>query len=174
LPGGRVALIRRAAPLHDVGKIGIPDAILLKPGKLTTEEFEIMKTHTTIGARMLSGGRYELLQLAEIIAHSHHERWDGGGYPQGWAGEQIPIEARIVSVADAFDAMTNDRPYRRAFPPEEAWEVLRDGAGTQWDADVVEACASVTGELKRAAGAALVSTSRIPRAARHLDLDRWR
>lgn len=141
LPDAHVELIRRAAPLHDVGKIGIPDRILLKPGKLSPAEFEVMKTHTTIGAAILSGSRFPLLQLAEHIALTHHERWDGDGFPQGLRGEEIPIEARIVAVADAFDAMISDRPYRKALSAEEAWEILWDGAGTQWDEHVVEALA---------------------------------
>lgn len=141
LPDAQVELIRRAAPLHDVGKIGIPDRILLKPEKLGPAEFEVMKTHTTIGAAILSGSRFPLLQLAEKIALTHHERWDGGGFPQGLRGEEIPIEARIVAVADAFDAMIFDRPYRKALSTEEAWEILWDGAGTQWDEHVVEALA---------------------------------
>jgi putative two-component system response regulator len=107
-----VDLIRRAAPLHDLGKIGIPDGVLLKPGKLTEHEFELMKTHTTIGARILSGGKSSLIRMAEEIAWSHHERWDGTGYPRGLAGEAIPLAARLVSVADVFDALTRyTRPY---------------------------------------------------------------
>lgn len=142
LPHGQVDLMRRAAPLHDVGKIGIPDDILLKPNKLTPDEFEVMKTHTTIGARILSGSKFPLLQLARRIALAHHERWDGGGFPEGLKGDQIPLEARIVAVADAYDAMTSNRPYRKALPHERAWSILWDGAGTQWDARVVEAFAS--------------------------------
>lgn len=140
----QVELIGRAAPLHDVGKIGIPDQILLKPGRLTPDEFEIMKTHTTIGARILSGGRFTLLQMAEAIALSHHERWDGMGYPRGLKGEEIPIEARIVAAADAFDAMSHDRTYRAALSPDEVWEVLWEGAGKQWDEKAVEALAAVS------------------------------
>jgi len=133
----QVELIRLAAPLHDIGKIGIPDPVLLKPGKLTVEEFEIIKTHTTIGARILAGSHFPVLQLAEEISLTHHERWDGAGYPRGLKGEAIPLSGRIVAVADAFDAMTN-RPYRKPLPMEEAWAALRDGAGTQWDKSVVE------------------------------------
>jgi putative two-component system response regulator len=138
----QVELIRRAAPLHDVGKIGIPDHILLKPGGLTPSEFEEMKTHTTIGARILSGSKFPLLKLAEEIALTHHERWDGTGYPLGLKGEDIPLAGRIVAVADAYDAFTSDRPYRKALSPGETWEILWDGAGTQWDGNVVEAFAS--------------------------------
>jgi putative two-component system response regulator len=139
LSTARMEMIRRAAPLHDVGKIGIPDRILLKPGRLTNEELEIMKTHTTIGAGILAGSRVPLLQMAAEIALTHHERWDGTGFPLGLAEDRILLEARIVSVADAYDAMTSDRPYRRALPQEEAWEIIWDGAGSQWDERVVEA-----------------------------------
>jgi putative two-component system response regulator len=119
LPDAQVSLIRRAAPLHDVGKIGIPDTILLKLGKLTEQEFEVVKTHTTIGARILSGSRFPILRLAEEIAFSHHERWDGYGYA-GIRGESIPLAGRIVAVADVFDALTQQRPYKEAWPVTEA------------------------------------------------------
>src|SRR6185503_10580036 len=109
-----VELIRRAAPLHDVGKIAIPDSILLKPGKLTPDEFEQMKRHTVLGAKMLSGGQFPLLQLAEQIALTHHERWDGTGYI-GLRDEEIPIAGRIVTVADVFDALMSERPYKKAW-----------------------------------------------------------
>ncbi len=138
LPSEDVALIRRAATLHDIGKIGIPDSILLKPGSLTREEFEQIKTHTTIGAEILSGSRSPLLVMAEIIALSHHERWDGSGYPHALAEEGIPLSGRIVAVADVFDALTHERPYKTAWPvPEAVAEVLRQ-AGRQFDPDVVE------------------------------------
>ncbi|MGH2452490.1 MAG: HD-GYP domain-containing protein [bacterium] len=139
LPGAHMEMLRRAAPLHDVGKIGIPDRILLKPGRLTPQEFEVMKTHTTIGAGILAGSRVPLLQLAAEIALTHHERWDGGGFPLGLEGNRILLEARIVSAADAYDAMASDRPYRKALPQEDVWELLWGGAGSQWDADIVEA-----------------------------------
>ncbi|HEV7388469.1 MAG TPA: HD domain-containing phosphohydrolase, partial [Gemmatimonadaceae bacterium] len=112
LSEAEVDVIRRAAPLHDVGKIGIPDSILLKPGRLTNEERRIMRTHVDIGAAMLAGGHSALVQMAERIARSHHERWDGKGYPDGHAGDRIPIAARIVAVADFLDALTHKRPYR--------------------------------------------------------------
>jgi len=133
-----VELIRRAAPLHDVGKIAIPDSILLKPGKLTPEEFEQMKTHTTIGAKMLSGGRFPLLQMAEEIALTHHERWDGTGYLK-LHGETIPLVGRIVAVADVFDALTNERPYKKAWPRNEAIEEIQRQGGRQFDPRIVEA-----------------------------------
>lgn len=138
LPETDVELIRRAAPLHDVGKIAIPDAILLKPGKLTPEEFEHMKTHTTLGAKMLSGGRFPLLQMAEDIALTHHEHWNGKGYI-GLQGESIPIAGRIVAVADVFDALTNERPYKKAWPRHEALEEIQRQSEQQFDPHVVQA-----------------------------------
>jgi putative two-component system response regulator len=137
-PDAQVSLIRRAAPLHDVGKIGIPDAILLKLGKLTTAEFELVKTHTTIGARILSGSRFGLLRLAEEIAFSHHERWDGDGYA-GLARDRIPLAGRIVTVADVFDALTQKRPYKAAWPVEEAVAEIDRQRGRQFDPAVVDA-----------------------------------
>jgi putative two-component system response regulator len=130
-------LLERAAGLHDVGKIGVPDGILLKPDRLTPEEFEVVKTHTVIGARILSGSHSPLLQLGEIIAGSHHEQWDGRGY-HGLAGEDIPLHARITTLADAFDAMTTDRPYRAARSREEATEEIRRERGGQFDPNVVD------------------------------------
>lgn len=138
LPPAEVELIQRAAPLHDVGKIAIPDAILLKPARLTPEEFEQMKTHTTLGAKMLSGGRFPLLQLAEEIALTHHEHWDGKGY-FGLEGESIPIAGRIVAVADVFDALTHERPYKKAWPNQEALEEIQRQSGRQFDSPIVEA-----------------------------------
>ncbi len=132
-------LIRRAAPLHDVGKIGVSDTILLKPGKLTNEEFDIIKTHTLLGAQLLRDGSSPLIALAECIARSHHERFDGRGYPGALEGENIPLEGRIVAVADVFDALTHERPYKRAWPVEEALAEIQKGAGTQFDPRVVEA-----------------------------------
>jgi putative two-component system response regulator len=132
-------LVRRAAPLHDVGKIGIPDSILLKPGRLTPEEAAVMRTHTVVGARVLSGGQSEVMMMAERIALSHHERWDGDGYPHGLAGAAIPIEARIVAVADCVDALSHNRPYRPSWPVRDVLEKVRKSAGTHFDPEVVEA-----------------------------------
>jgi putative two-component system response regulator len=142
LPEAEVELIRRAAPLHDVGKIAIPDSILLKPGKLTPEEYEQMKRHTTLGAKMLSGGRFPLLQRAEEIALTHHERWDGTGYML-LQGETIPLPGRIVAVADVFDALTNERPYKQAWPRNEAIQEIQRQSSRQFDARVVEAFSEV-------------------------------
>jgi putative two-component system response regulator len=138
LPDAQVALIRRASPLHDVGKIGIPDTILLKMGKLTPEEFEVVKTHTTIGARILSGSRFPILRLAEEIAYNHHERWDGNGYA-GIVGDAIPLAGRIVAVVDVFDALTQKRPYKAAWPVGEAIAELDRQRSTQFDPALVDA-----------------------------------
>jgi len=137
-----VDLIRRAAPLHDVGKIAIPDAILLKPGRLTDREFGIMRTHTTVGARILAGGASEVMRMAEQIARSHHERWDGRGYPAGIGGESIPLAARIVSIVDVYDALTSPRQYRVAWPPDRAYDEIVSGAGGQFDPRLVCAFAA--------------------------------
>jgi putative two-component system response regulator len=140
--------IERAALLHDVGKIAIPDAILLKPGPLTPEEFEVMKTHTTVGARILASSRSELLRLAEEIAVSHHERWAGGGYPRGLAGEAVPLSGRIVAVADVFDALVHERPYKAAWPVDRAVAEVAAQRGGQLDPDAVDAFLSLDpGEL---------------------------
>jgi putative nucleotidyltransferase with HDIG domain len=138
LPDSQVALIRRAAPLHDVGKIGIPDSILLKLGRLTDEEFAVVKQHTTIGARILSGSRFPILRLAEEIAFSHHERWDGDGYA-GLTRESIPLAGRIVAVADVFDALTQKRPYKTAWPLEEAVAEIDRQRNQQFDPMLVDA-----------------------------------
>jgi putative two-component system response regulator len=138
LPDSQVALIRRGAELHDVGKIGVPDAILLKMGKLTPAEFEIVKTHTTIGARILSGGKFPLLRLSEEIAFTHHERWDGSGYA-GIRGTDIALAGRIVAIADVFDALTQQRPYKPAWPVADAIAEIDRQRGRQFDPDVVDA-----------------------------------
>lgn len=131
--------IRKAAPLHDIGKIGIPDDVLLKPGRFTPEEFEQMKAHTIIGGRILEGSSFGTLRLARVIAQSHHEKWDGTGYPQGLKGEEIPPEARIVALADFYDALTHERPYKRAWTPEEAIAEVLAQSGRHFDPQVVEA-----------------------------------
>lgn len=133
-----VELMRRAAPLHDVGKIAIPDAILMKPGPLTPAEFEVMKSHTEIGARILGKGNFPLLGLACEISRSHHERWDGRGYI-GHAGCEIPLSGRIVAVADVFDTITHRRPYKEAKAPEEGVARITEDAGRHFDPDVVAA-----------------------------------
>lgn len=130
-------MLMNAAPMHDVGKIGIPDHILQKPGKLTPEEFEIMKTHAEIGARILGDDPSELMQLARIVALSHHEKWDGSGYPAGLSGENIPRVGRIVAIADVFDALTSVRPYKKAWTVEEALSHLHNEAGKHFDPQLV-------------------------------------
>jgi putative two-component system response regulator len=134
-----VELIRRAAPLHDIGKVGIPDNILLKAGPLTGEEFEIMKTHTVIGSRMLSKGRSELVRFSQRVARSHHEWWDGSGYPDRVSGQAIPLEARIVAAADFLDALTHDRPYRPAWGIDDTLAEIKRRAGSHFDPTVANA-----------------------------------
>ena len=138
LPAGDIELIGRAAPLHDIGKIGTPDAILLKPAKLTSEEFERIKTHTTDGAHILANGRTTLIQMAQQLALTHHERWDGSGYPSGLRGEEIPLVSRIVTVTDVYDALTHVRPYKRAWTQEQALAEIRSVSGHQFDPAIVE------------------------------------
>ncbi len=132
-------LILDSAPMHDIGKIGIPDYILLKPGKLTTEEFEVMKRHARIGYELLQGSTSEILQAGAEIAYAHHEKWDGSGYPNGLVGEAIPLLGRIVAVADVFDALTSERPYKKAWDINDARQFLLDGAGSHFDPACVNA-----------------------------------
>jgi len=139
LSASEVELIRDAAPLHDIGKLGVSDAVLLKPGKLTSEEFAHVQRHAEVGARILSGSSSRVLQAGEEIAQSHHEWWDGSGYPAGLRGEAIPLFARIVAVADVFDALTHKRPYKTAWPVEDAVAEIRRLRGIQFDPGVVDA-----------------------------------
>lgn len=134
----RCALLQMASQMHDVGKIGTPDRVLLKPGKLKPEEREIMEQHAQIGHDILVGSKAELLQLAAKIALTHHERFDGKGYPRGLAGENIPIEGRMAAIADVYDALTNDRVYRPAFPLMKALEIMREGKGSQFDPSLLD------------------------------------
>lgn len=130
--------LRLAAPMHDIGKMGVADAILKKPGKLSPEEFAQMKEHTLIGARILEGAQIPLLELARHIALNHHEKWAGGGYPAGLSGEAIPFSARIVAVCDVYDALVNDRVYRRAIAEDEALAIMREGRGSHFDPRVFD------------------------------------
>jgi response regulator RpfG family c-di-GMP phosphodiesterase len=132
-------LLLQAAPMHDIGKVGTPDVILLKPGKLTEAEFEIMKQHAVIGHEILIAGRSQLMQVAAEIAYTHHEKFDGSGYPRGLAGQAIPLFGRIVAVADVFDALTSVRPYKKAWPIEKAREFLHSGRGQHFDPACVDA-----------------------------------
>lgn len=132
-------LLFHAAVLHDVGKVAIPDTILLKPGRLTDDEMEVMKTHTTIGGKILSHGTSELLHYAKTIALSHHERWDGAGYPFALSGQEIPIGGRITAICDVYDALISDRIYKKAWPQEEALSLIRSESGKAFDPEVVEA-----------------------------------
>ena len=136
---GEAELLLQAAPMHDVGKIGIPDRILLKPGKLDEEEWAIMRLHPEIGAGIIGNDPSPLLQLAALVAHTHHEKWDGSGYPRHLAGQDIPLVARIVAVADVFDALTSKRPYKAAWTVEAAVANLREQAGRHFEPRVVEA-----------------------------------
>ena len=144
-----ILLLYKSAPLHDIGKVGIPDRILLKPGKLTAEEFEMMKTHTTLGRDAIAhaehtlGTSVEFLVLAKEIAYSHQEKWDVSGYPEGLAGDRIPISARLMAVADVYDALISRRVYKAAMPHEQAVQIIADGSGKHFDPDVVEAFRSI-------------------------------
>ncbi|AFP29257.1 HD domain-containing phosphohydrolase [Marinobacter sp. BSs20148] len=135
---GQCDLILQASPMHDIGKIGIPDAILLKPGKLDPQEWQTMKTHAEIGGRLLEGNSNELFVMAREIALNHHEKWDGSGYPDGLRGEDIPFSGRIAALADVFDALTSARPYKKAWPVEDAVELIRENRGAHFDPELVD------------------------------------
>lgn len=147
LPGADQEVLLAAAPMHDVGKLGTPDNILLKPGKLTLEEFETMKQHATHGWEILRHGQSKVIKAAALIAYTHHEKWDGTGYPRGLRGEDIPMFGRIVAVADVFDALTTRRPYKEAWPDDQACAHLRDQAGKHFDPAVVEAFFVAWGDI---------------------------
>ena len=134
----QVDLILNASPMHDIGKIGIPDAILLKPGRLDAQEWRIMQTHATIGANMLDGDDSSLMRMARDIALTHHEKWDGSGYPNGTAGEAIPMAGRIAALSDVFDALTSERPYKKAWSNEESMDFVRGQSGKHFDPKLVE------------------------------------
>ena len=134
----RADTLLHAAPMHDIGKIGIADSIMLKPGKLTDEEFAVMKTHPQIGAEILGEADSELLKIAKSVALTHHEKWDGSGYPAGLSGEDIPVEGRIVAVADVFDALTSKRPYKDAWSVERTLEVMREQKGRHFEPRLVD------------------------------------
>ncbi len=147
LTKNQIELIRYGSPLHDIGKISIPDNILLKPGPLNKEEWEIMKKHTIIGAQLLAGSKIKYLRAAQKIALYHHEKWDGTGYPYGLKEKKIPLFARIVAIADVFDALTSDRPYRKALPIEKAFEIIKSKAGTHFDPQLVKIFLEIKDEI---------------------------
>nr|WP_319494057.1 two-component system response regulator [uncultured Desulfobacter sp.] len=147
LPENVVESILYAAPMHDVGKIGIPDSILLKPGGLTDDEFAVMKQHTLIGARILENSKTEFIRLGEIIALTHHEWWNGKGYPRGLKGKEIPLVGRIIAVADVFDALTTKRPYKDAFPLDVSFQIIAESRGIQFDPEVVDAFFLIKSEI---------------------------
>ena len=138
-----VSRLRCAAPLHDIGKIGIPDSILLKAGRLGSREYERMKTHTLIGAEIVSGSSSDVLEASAVIARTHHEHWDGGGYPHGIAGDEIPLAGRLTAVADVFDALTHARPYKPAWRVDDAVTEMHRLRGTQFDPAVLDAFSSL-------------------------------
>lgn len=145
LDDATITLLFKSAPLHDIGKVGIPDAILLKPGRFTPEEFEVMKTHTTLGRDAIAHAEQQLgmdvdfLHLAKQIAYGHQEKWDGSGYPEGLAGEAIPVSARLMAVADVYDALISRRVYKEGMPHEKAVGIIREGRGSHFDPDVCDA-----------------------------------
>ncbi len=141
-------LIQFAAPMHDLGKIGIPDKILLKPSRLSPLEWEIMKKHTLIGAEIMKDSGIELLQIGEVIALTHHEKWDGSGYPAGLKGEEIPLSGRIVAIVDVFDALCSVRPYKDAYSLEESLVIIHNGSGNHFDPAVVDAFFKILDEIR--------------------------
>jgi putative two-component system response regulator len=149
-----IELIYKSAPLHDIGKVGIPDAILLKPGKLTVEEFEIMKTHAALGriaienAEKTIGRSAPFLKFAKEIAGSHQEKWDGSGYPEGLAGEDIPVSARLMAVADVYDALVSARPYKKPMTHEQSAQIIIEGSGKHFDPDIVNAFIALQDKFK--------------------------
>jgi len=153
MPDEETRILTLAAPLHDIGKIGVPDAILLKRGSLTEEEFAVMRRHPLIGYEILRDSQSRFVQMGALIAMRHHERWDGSGYPDGLKGDEIPLPARIVAVADVFDALTSERPYKPAWSTEEALDYMKENSGTLFDPVVVDALLANQGrvlEIQRA------------------------
>ena len=139
--------VLHAAPMHDIGKIGIPDSILLKPGKLDADEWEIMKQHTIIGGKILADSKAGYIRLGEVIALTHHEKWDGSGYPRGLKGREIPLVGQIVAIADVFDALTTRRPYKEPFSLEKSYAIIREGRGSHFKPDVVDAFFDIEEEI---------------------------
>ena len=154
LTDSAIDVLFKSAPLHDIGKVGIPDRILLKPGQLTPDEFEIIKTHTTLGhdaieqAEQTLGASADFLRVAKEIALSHQEKWDGSGYPQGLAGDDIPMSARLMAVADVYDALISERVYKRAMPHDRAVAIIFQGRGAHFDPDMVDAFIEIQSEFQ--------------------------
>ena len=140
-------MLLNASPMHDIGKIGIPDSVLMKPGKLDAEEWKIMQTHVEIGVEILSGSAFELMNMAAEIAQTHHEKWDGSGYPAGLSGNDIPLSGRIVALADVFDALTTERPYKKAWPLDDALDYIKEQSGKHFDPGLVEKFTVVLPEI---------------------------
>lgn len=157
--------IRFATPMHDVGKIGIPDRIILKNGRLTRKEFEIVKKHTIIGAEILQNSKARILKLARDIALYHHEKWDGTGYPEGLKGEAIPVHARIVALCDIFDALTSKRPYKSSYPVDVSCEIIKKGKGTHFDPALTDIFLSSIDELVSIKNEIDLPSREIPMAA---------
>ena len=172
LDAATIEMLYKSAPLHDIGKVGIPDAILLKPGKLTPEEFEIMKTHTTLGrdailaAEKLIDAPSTFLQLAREIAYGHQEKWDGSGYPQGLAGETIPVSARLMAIADVYDALISRRVYKAPMPHDRAVAIIREGRDKHFDPVMVDAFLQIAEEFHAIAGRFVDSEEDVKKAAR--------
>jgi putative two-component system response regulator len=166
-----IEIICKSAPLHDIGKVGIPDQILLKPGRLTADEFEVMKTHTTLGREAIEKAEQEVgrsapfLAFAKEIACSHQEKWDGSGYPEGLAGDHIPIAARLMAVADVYDALISARPYKTPMTHEEASTIIAEGRGTHFDPDIVDAFLHLRHEFRNIAERFRDGVAQLPGAA---------
>ncbi len=171
-----INLLFKSAPLHDIGKVGIPDRILLKPGRLTPEEFEIMKTHTTLGrdalahAEQMLGTEVAFLTLAKEIAYSHQEKWDGSGYPQGLKGDDIPVSARLMAVADVYDALISRRVYKEPMPHAQAMDIIRQSAGRHFDPDVAQAFLEIEDTIQAIAVAYADSDSDLDRKREYLEI----
>jgi putative two-component system response regulator len=170
-----IELLFKSAPLHDIGKVGIPDRILLKPGRFEPEEFEIMKTHTTLGRDAILQAEKDLgvempfLKYAKEIAYGHQEKWDGSGYPEGLSGDDIPISARLMAVADVYDALISRRVYKAPMPHEKAVEIIREGKGTHFDPDMADAFLELAEEFKRIAATYIDSDEDIDKKVEYLD-----
>jgi len=171
-----IEVLFKSAPLHDIGKVGIPDRILLKPGRFGPEEFEIMKTHTTLGRDAILQAEKDLgmempfLKYAKEIAYSHQEKWDGSGYPEGLSGDDIPISARLMAVADVYDALISRRVYKAAMPHEKAVEIIKEGKGSHFDPDMVDAFLELEQEFKKIAATYLDSDADINKKVEYLEM----